>query len=82
MITELNSESRKIGLKMNKSKTEIMYSQNMVAPSIRVEHETVEQLCLSRLACVYDRDTRERTEATKNHDTVKIRQIQQISTKP
>ena len=29
----------------------------------------------------YERDTRERIEATENHDMVKLRQTQQISTK-
>jgi len=40
-MTELNSESREIGLKMDKAKTKVIYSQNIVAPSIQIEHEDI-----------------------------------------
>jgi len=42
MMTDRENESRKIGLKMNKAKTEVMYNRNIVAPSIQIEHGDIE----------------------------------------
>ena len=42
MLTDLNRESMKIGLKMNKTKTKIMFNEKVTSNEIKIVEKTLE----------------------------------------
>ena len=44
MLSDLNRESLKVGLKMNKRKTKVMFNTNVQSNTIKIDNETIEEV--------------------------------------